>query len=434
MVTPLEVKKYKAKSTANAIISILKDVEVDDIINEIFIKVQNSKLETLIKIFEKQLIFSKLNEGEFKGNLYKFFKKTAIYIVKENLIKDFYKLSYDMYINLETKPIKREIVNAYLSLIMEQSSYLEGQFKSICGITENGTPIECDEIYRKLEYPIIEIMSMKDKPTNPKALFLLLKKQYKVLGYDIENEQDYHMCIANQQLISNMLFHMTYLIDEYHTDIIPEPHYLPCTGFKGDIRVLNETKLYKESLTSRKYILPHNGLICELNDIDPIKEVLLMERFLDDRVVLLYRLMMHDGNYTAGFYDINNEFFFSVWRSSDVGQVFHYKVENLVLELYSGATTNNAEIKQNLVYDNNIKFYYKYEDETNCDSKHNHIKGNYIQEITTIKPYIRKLPLGAKASKEARELAAKYGYTLDDGETFVSEFKKGVNHRLTRDK
>lgn len=53
-----------------------------------------------------------------------------------------------------------------------------------------------------------------------------------------------------------------------------------------------------------------------------------------------------------------------------------------------------------------------------------------FQEITTVKPYIRKLPEGAKASPEARALATKYGYILEIGETFVSEFKKNVNHSL----
>ncbi|MDU1687111.1 MAG: hypothetical protein E6843_10250, partial [Clostridium perfringens] len=248
MVSTLEVNKYKAKSIASAVINSLQGIEVDDIISELFIKGEDEEAETLIKMFEKQLVYSKINEPVFKGNLYRFFKKTALYIVKNNLVKEFFRFAYKMYINLESKEIKKGIVNAYLSLLMEQSSYLESQFKTICGITEDGTVIECDEIYKKLEYPIIEIMNDKNKPKNSRGIFSLLQKKYKVLGYDINNEQEYHIYIANQQLITNMLFHMTYLIDENCIEIVSEPYYLPCIGFDGDIRVVNDTEYYKKSL------------------------------------------------------------------------------------------------------------------------------------------------------------------------------------------
>ena len=426
MVSPLDVKKFKAKSTANAVINSLQGIEVDDIITELFIKGESKESEELIKLFEKQLIFSKINEPEFKGNLYKFFKKTALHIAKENLIKDFFRFAYKMYINLECKEVNKGIVNAYLSLIMEQASYLEGQFKTICGITECGIPIECDEIYRKFEYPIIEVMNNKNRPTNTKSLFSLVQKKYKLLGYDISNQEEYSMYVANQQLITNMLFHMAYLIDEHHVDIVPEPHYLPCAGFEGNIRAINDTAYYKEALMTRKYMLPQNGLVCEVQEIEAIEEILLMERFLDNGVVMLYKLKMSNGGYTSGFYDINNKLFFSVWRSSINGQRYHKMIENFVLETYTRATTNSINTNDDLGYENSFKFYYKF-DEEQSSSKHKYRKGEYIQEVATIKPYIRKLPIGAKASDEAKELASRYGYILEDGETFVSEFKKNIN-------
>ncbi|EOU1651067.1 hypothetical protein OQL15_000976 [Clostridium perfringens] len=429
MVSTLEVNKYKAKSIASAVINSLQGIEVDDIISELFIKGEDEEAETLIKMFEKQLVYSKINEPVFKGNLYRFFKKTALYIVKNNLVKEFFRFAYKMYINLESKEIKKGIVNAYLSLLMEQSSYLESQFKTICGITEDGTVIECDEIYKKLEYPIIEIMNDKNKPKNSRGIFSLLQKKYKVLGYDINNEQEYHIYIANQQLITNMLFHMTYLIDENCIEIVSEPYYLPCIGFDGDIRVVNDTEYYKKSLRIRKYMLPQNGLICEVQDIESIKEILFMEKFLDNGVVMLYRLKMNNGRYTSGFYDINNEFFFSVWRGSLEGEICHKMIENFVLEAYLRVTTNRIDNEEDLGYYNNFNFYYKYDDELSQVSKKKYRKGEYFKEITKIKPYIRKLPQGAKASDEARELALKYGYLLEDGETFVNEFKKNLIKR-----
>ena len=51
---------------------------------------------------------------------------------------------------------------------------------------------------------------------------------------------------------------------------------------------------------------------------------------------------------------------------------------------------------------------------------------NYQEELIDINYFIRKLPEGATASDEARELAQKYGFELSDGETFVRKFKKTI--------
>ncbi|MDU1687918.1 MAG: hypothetical protein E6843_14465, partial [Clostridium perfringens] len=127
--------------------------------------------------------------------------------------------------------------------------------------------------------------------------------------------------------------------------------------------------------------------------------------------------------------DINNEFFFSVWRGSLEGEICHKMIENFVLEAYLRVTTNRIDNEEDLGYYNNFNFYYKYDDELSQVSKKKYRKGEYFKEITKIKPYIRKLPQGAKASDEARELALKYGYLLEDGETFVNEFKKNLIKR-----
>lgn len=43
-----------------------------------------------------------------------------------------------------------------------------------------------------------------------------------------------------------------------------------------------------------------------------------------------------------------------------------------------------------------------------------------------INPHIRQLPAGYEPSKEAVELAKKYGLHLKEGETFVRSFDKPV--------
>ena len=423
----VDLRKYKTKSSANVIIEKLDNVETEDILTGIFIKSDYDESEHLIKLFEKQLIVAKLRKGDFKGGLYKFFKSTSQYIKKNRLFREFFKIAYDINVEMEKKHANRDVINAYLSLIMEQVSYLENEGKTICGITKNGDTIECDEIYPKFEKPIIELMISKDKPNNPKRLFELAKKKYKLLGYNIETLEDYHIYVANQQLITNMLFHLAYLINEEYMDIIADVHFLPCLGIKGDIRINHPTSFYIEALKVRKYTIPSKGLICKINDVDSISELFIMERFIDDKVVMLYRLDMSSGGSTSGFYDIKENYFFSIWRNSDVGANIHANVENIVLESYCRATTNKVDEVEGHNRRKEFEFYYKINRQSGDLETKAYDKNKYIEKVTTVKPYVRKLPAGAKASEEAKRLAIKYGYELEKDETFVSSFKKSVN-------
>lgn len=52
--------------------------------------------------------------------------------------------------------------------------------------------------------------------------------------------------------------------------------------------------------------------------------------------------------------------------------------------------------------------------------------GEYEKAEATIQGYIRKLPVGQKASREARDLAESLGYELDANETYIRPFIRQV--------
>ena len=148
------------------------------------------------------------------------------------------------------------------------------------------------------------------------------------------------------------------------------------------------------------------------------------------------------------FYDISIKQFFSIWKETDEGKIYHYQVENFILEVYCHLTSDigydrkkNSKLK--VVNDiNSVEDYYEqqpiaqfvYNNNENVSNKsktpfkRSYDKSQYIEISKFINPFIRKLPLGWKASEQAIKIAEKYGYDLKENETFVKPFEKKVIH------
>ena len=449
MINLNELNKYKANATAESIISILKDIEVNDLIVDLFLTSEDENFKKLIKSFEKCLIYSKLNPEKFKKEIYDFFKKNAETIKNELLFSELYKFTYFIYSSFSLKKIDERILNAYLSLIMEQGSYLENINYTICGVKTDGLPIEIPEPYLRFEYPIIEYMfDMKKKRVSQKYDFKVLQRYFKKYNYEIKSIDEYTKYTADQQLISNMFFHMTCLIDENCEDILPLPYYLPSLGFRKKLRVWQDTAYYEELLEKRRYMLPAEGILVKLKNSGNFREILIKERFLNNRIFMLYRLKMDNDKFISGFYDISIKQFFSIWKETDEGKIYHYQVENFILEVYCHLTSDigydrkkNSKLK--VVNDiNSVEDYYEqqpiaqfvYNNNENVSNKsktpfkRSYDKSQYIEISKFINPFIRKLPLGWKASEQAIKIAEKYGYDLKENETFVKPFEKKVIH------
>jgi hypothetical protein len=239
--------------------------------------------------------------------------------------------------------------------------------------------------------------------------------------------EDIEMMFHEERTIVNMHFSTAFLIDENSESIIKTPYALAYTGWlkvKPSLTIDDCTRLLKE----RKRLLPKQGVYLTNISNSNIEEVYLLEKFALDKLFLMYRIKM-DGRYFIGYYDIMQNFFYSLYKDCSLpeAQVVNFKIENFILELYSIMTT---EVESNIDFVSSIE-----NDEVDIKGNKTYNvynRNDYDNTIKHVEAYIRKLPLGAVASDESKKLAERYGIKLGINETFVRAFDKSV--RTKKDK
>lgn len=452
-----DIRKNKLMALTNAVCNFLENVEIDDIIDQLFIKSDNPLTWELIKKFEGIILDCKMHPEKATKNVEKFLTSNTEFIKTNNLYRDFLDFYYLVYTNSHTKGINNLIFPAYLSIVLEQANYLADEGKMLVGLNTDGTLITLPDTYPNLEKAVIEFYS-KVKSTKINASQLnTLRKCYKKYGFDIKDANDISILSNNEQAISNEFQSLMPIIDENYIDMLPIPHYEPYPSFIMPIRQWFGTDKYKEHLKERKFILPSKGVTCVFKNAGNIKEITFKEKCLEDKIIMLYKIKMNDGKYVSGFYDNKLEFFNDIWKGSGRWQSeintlrISNMFENFILEVYAHLTTGMEVIyKKNasllIVEDiNNTGFYFDTQPVMQVFKLHSKIdkgsgervierrpfsKSEYIKVEKTIQPLKRKLPEGAKASPKAIKLAKFLGYTLSEGETFVNKFTKSV--RVTK--
>lgn len=85
--------------------------------------------------------------------------------------------------------------------------------------------------------------------------------------------------------------------------------------------------------------------------------------------------------------------------------------------------TDNLYAPSDYYQDERVKVRFEYKKQTKSKNDETEFryfdKSNYQEIEVHINPFIRKLPVGAVASDEARAFARELGYKLKPGETFV---------------
>lgn len=452
-----DIRKNKLMALTSAVCNFLENVDIDDIIDQLFIKSENPLTWELIKKFEGIVLNCKLHPDRAIKDVEQFLISNTEFIKKNNLYRDFLDFYYLVYTNSHSKGIDSLIFPAYLSIVLEQANYLAEEGKMLVGLNTDGTPITLPDTYPNLEKAVIEFYSkIKSNKASAKQ-FTTLCRIYKKYGYEINNQNDISLLNNNEQAISNEFQSLMPIIDEDCLDMLPIPYYEPYPVFIMPIRQWFDTDMYKGHLSERKFILPSKGVTCVFKNAGNIQEITFKEKCLEDKIIMLYKIKMDNGKYVSGFYDTKLEFFNDIWKGSGRWQTEFNTVrisnmfENFILEVYAHLTTGmEVTRKKNaglLTVDdlNNAGFYFDTQPVMQVFKLHSKTekgtgskvierrpfsKSEYITIEKNIQPIKRKLPEGAKASEEAVKLAQSMGYVLEKGETFVKPFTKSV--RVTK--
>jgi hypothetical protein len=452
-----DIRKNKLMALTNAVCNFLKNVDIDDIIDQLFIKSDNPLTWELIKKFEGVVLNCKLHPERAIKDVRNFLISNTEFIKKNNLYRDFLDFYYLVYINCHTKGIDNLIFPAYLSIVLEQANYLSEEGKMLVGLHTDGTLITLPDTYPNLEKAVIEFYSKIKSHKASTDQLNTLRKSYKKYGFDVKNPNDISLISNNEQAVSNEFHSLMSIVDEDYVDMLPIPHYEPYPVHITPIRQWFGTDKYIEHLRERKYILPSKGVTCVFKNAGNIQEITFREKCLEDKIIMLYKVKMDNNKYISGFYDNKLEFFNDIWKGSGRWQTEVNTVrisnmfENFILEVYAHLTTGMEVIyKKNagilIVEDmKNTGFYFDTQPVMQIFKLNSKVekgsgervferrpfsKSEYIAVEKTIQPLKRKLPEGAKASTNAMKLAKSLGYTLEEGETFVGKFTKSV--RVTK--
>lgn len=437
-----EMLKAFTRASVFIIVDKLKGIDIGDLFIDIYVKLTDKNLQYLNKEYEKRLLLAVSNPEQFEKDLHPFYMQMADYIQKNKLHHQFYELCYQIFIQLEKRKAKDSVINAYQDLLLQQASYFLGSpAKCVYGVTSDQKLLYMDEPGENLSYINYEAYKVLSKsPYSSKEIIDIFRKN----GYpEVRTHLDTDMIVSRDQLLTNMLYYMAPVVNEEVQDIIRKPFrnpssllvYKPSTIFN-----LVDTEKIKQKLKNREVLLPSEGITIHFYKTDDIKELYLREIFRDDTLILLWRIKDIENSYTSGFFDTEEEVFFSVWRESTARVRAHSPIESIVLQQYLRLTTPlNEEEESSLFKFNEVRTEEQGEKSTEptvyfsiTEKKEGTKTGvrrpfdrkKYIADIVNIHPFIRNLPVGAVASEEALLLAKRLGIQLPPGKTLVRGFQR----------
>lgn len=448
------VRKFRTRTSALCAIKSIDEIEINKLLLELYLPEIDSEISELAKKIEKMITLAKVDEQKFKSSLYVFFKENAKYIKKNKLYKKFFYFLLDIEILYRKKGVSNEILNCYMSLLMEQATYLCPLGKTIVGLDSNDKPMYIADPYPFLDYPMMEY----EKKYGHKNEFDLEKFKKCCNEYRIDFDEYYNEfnggISVQERHISNMLSDLSPVITENTKDMLPIPFHKvqiePCEIFYK--RSYFSIPFLQDQIENRKYKLPESGVEANILNIKGVKSIIFKETEIYKKPFMLYKIKHDDGNYTSGYYSIDDKYFENVYDNyymvSDLYENY-IALRSIVLEIYANLV---SDISYNLDTDEQplkiakdfkeyfgadvpvVQFMYKgkgkgnIKSSTKSDNKDNsgftvHLdKSKYIKINKDIDFYIRKLPLGASASEEAKALAASKGFKLKPDETFVKSF------------
>lgn len=444
-----KIKDISSKKTSllgikDMILNTVELINEDEIVLYVYFPLP-SKFKWISDGIEKMLLLSKLNTDKFHIEFDTFIINSCMNIKNNCLYKDYYEFIYVVLSNI--KKINNDIIpNLYLSIVSEIFNQLSPDKKDIWGFDMIGNPIYKDEPYKVLTEAMNEMYIKKKNNIDTRKL----KNIYNVEG---TIEDIFDELIEKERIFSNTLTLVAGLMDENDIEYYSSEKDLDITAINHKIREWRSTEYYKEVLKEKRYVLPKDGVKCVFKNLPDIQEINFKEKMFLDYKVIIFKITHSKGGTSMGFYIPFLDLYFDICLAKNIAASKTY--ENFILEVYSRLTTDidmtyrrmhsicitdlkNPDgyyLQQPLmqVFSKNVENIIINKKERIKISYRNFSKEEYIPVNILIAPFIRKLPEGQFASDRALEAAAKYGYKLKPGETFVTQFPKRIFHKDNRE-
>lgn len=445
----MQILPKRTHNTAVGIIELIHDIPFEKLSMSLYFYCLDVKMNQLTRLYESQIELAGANPDRFIRGLHKFYNEVAYNIKKEDLYDDFFELLYRcsrLRLENQKKDIDDDVMVAYLNLILQHTEYMRpSKFDfntTLVGRKTTGELIVMPEPYYNIDFPNYDIRDnfyMKDDAPTISDV----KQIYKRYGYDIDTPLDIDILMNKSKIFTSSSGSLLPFINEFTYDILPVEPFEPNVKIFFDLIAEKSTDEIKDALLHRKATLATNGVKIIFNDNSVFKGLLMKETYFDNTVFMLYRITTVNGD-LSGFYDTKKQVIFNPLYTYKEDSSIEERVSSLILFCYACYTLKSKDysLKRLSNYFYNIpyrpikaegylqggKLANVYDKESSQLSGHFKRKDNdaYESEERRIQPFIKTLPKGQHASKEALELAESYGYDLDEDQTFVRPFTKQV--------
>lgn len=424
--TTEQIRSMRLRQGGLAVVQEIRSFSVDDIIILSYFDTNNEKAKKLTRMYDQMLMDAKTESNMYIEKRPEMIGQIGKYIRENDLYQVFMDLVLVVYEGIQSD----KILNAYMSEMMdtwrELSDYTPG--KLICGLTSEGDLLYVPDHYGDWDIPALKLQVMIEKK-------MLTQEEFNRKFH--ENKQLDEIA-KNENIWSIEIFDMMPFINERTYKVIPpspprnpaHPRWRLPEQWRG-------TRIYKEAITKRKYMIGRKGVRVRFKNAGDVEELFLMEDIdRNNELVMIYQLKLRNFGATTGYYRAKKQFFFSTYLQT-THPTLHKEVENFVLGVY-------ADIVAEL--DKERKRSFRIEEVSDLESIPDYVhtriyyeyaiseRGEYGEREGTAprsqRPHLRsfalrKLRVNQEASEEAKQRASEYGIHLQDGYTFVREYSVG---------
>ena len=405
-----------------------------------------------------------VNPDKFIKGIYQFFRDITKPIKKNKQFAVYFEaIAYlqecsQRGVTIDDKQVfDEELIYSMIDLAFQGTEFLKKQdfdvYNIMAGLSSENEPIELRDPYAVLDAPSYYIEALFDGRPYDKSDANMPPQKYvdaiisymQRFGYkDIMTQEDIYLIQEKQRLYNNTMLSMATTTNEYTVDMLPKEPLARCTPITLRWTPVFRTTRYAmadiiEALHHRRRTLPSNGAIIEFDKRQFLKSVKYKEVCRNDEIICIYKIETREGD-LSGYYNTATEWFYSVLTDSNA-KSFAEHIKELVLWLYASIVcdlphalpTDESFRKSFDTYPDvptNIKFmtiggkpknYLKKDTEEDSEFRI-FDKSKYEVSNKNINGYIRKLPVGQKASERSIQIAESFGFELHEDETFVMPF------------
>lgn len=450
----LRVLPMRTLNTAILICQGLDGIPFEQLTLDVYFYCKDSKFQEFCHEYESQIELAAAAKEKFEKGLLEFYRRMCDKIIKENKQQDFFEfigscfeLEFDAADNHNNA---NRVMQQYTNLLLGQLEFLRPSkfdFTHMVGgyDTRNKCALMIADPFPLLDMPAYDLCEIDMKSARESDIIKLYRKYGFLYTEYRQIEEAGH---ANTLFTITVGFMIPY-ITERSACMLPRSaisiyqEKVMSSIPSGDLDVGQLRKL----LMRRRRLLKEAPVKIHCGQGAPVSSIELMESVHCGKPVLLWAYRTKENGDTCGVYIPSESKFMSFFKIADSDKGTPYtandNIEQLILWCYAALVCSEPDVKLTLTsrhfhFEDHLSLTTEvvYRQSGASESGNRDVRaGNEKYEAveSDIGFFIRKLPDGQSASREAKEQAEEMGFALSDGETFVQSFSR-TSYRLRQKK